>query len=172
MLTNEPCKYRIRSVECRTGVRGRSGLSARIFFGRAGNALADAAVRDSRAALAALSGAGEMRLVLLPGAMSCASSRTCQLHEFARDRTRRAEHHLRLTSMVNGAWSRQLESQFLREVFTIRQAGAMSACLADLDLIRSATEGQSDAAAAAEAHASADARILRMDSPGTFSSMR
>lgn len=30
-------------------------------------------------------------------------------------------------AMVNGAWSRQLESQFLREVFTIRQGGALSA---------------------------------------------
>jgi hypothetical protein len=30
-------------------------------------------------------------------------------------------------AMVNGTWSRQLESQFLREVFTIRQAGAMRA---------------------------------------------
>jgi len=66
--------------------------------------------------------------------------------------------------MVNGAWSRPLEDSFLRQVFTIRQVGD-PVCV----------DGGQQASLtpqAAEAHVSADVRVLRMDSPGIFSSMR
>jgi hypothetical protein len=75
--------------------------------------------------------------------------------------------------MVNGAWSRQLEVQFLREVFTIRQGGAMRVvCSGRSGFHPVRTKGSLTPAAAAEAHASTGGRILRIDSPGTFSSMR
>jgi hypothetical protein len=69
--------------------------------------------------------------------------------------------------MVNSAWRRRLEGWFLRQVFTIRQRmTAVSQFSIAREPQRSLTPQ------AAEAHAFAGARDLRIDSPGTFSSMR
>ena len=57
--------------------------------------------------------------------------------------------------MVNSAWCRRLEGGFLRQVFTISQR-----------------EPQDQSMVALDAQPSAGVRDLRIDSPGTFSSMR